>query len=409
MPPDDEPGKWQSLHEHANNVAELAAGFAAPFGAAELARWCGWLHDVGKYSDEFQNYLRDCDAAKRANKPSPAAGSAEHKCAGMLLAREFWPRVPWLEPIVTLAVLGHHGGLNSPSERDAKILEAKTRPDVRIAIERARADLAPELASSRPLAGADVPAIAQRLAAPAVQAVQELPERGGKSAEIEMLARFVFSCLVDADTLDTEAHFNPLLAEQRRAAPHTLADVGSDWQAKLVRSQNDLQAGANDTPVNRVRRAVYEDCLRAAERLGGVFTLTVPTGGGKTRSSLAFALKHGLLHGCSRIIYAAPYTTILDQTAGEFRKILGTTGVIEHHSAVEARVEGKEGRQPGADSQNQVEDAPEQQRRLATQNWDAPLIVTTSVQMYRDARKDMPRTVPSTLIRAALHGEPLPG
>jgi len=379
-PPDEEPDKWQSMHEHTNNVAQLAAAFAKPFGAEELALWCGWLHDVGKYSDEFQNYLRACDAAKRTGKRPPPAGSAEHKCAGTLLARELWPRVPWLEPIVTLAVLGHHGGLNSPNERDAKIIEAKKRPDVKTAIERARADLAPELASARPAAGADVPAIAKRLAPPASQ---EPPERGRKSLEVEMLARFVFSCLVDADTLDTEAHFNPDVAARRKATPHALADMVDDWQKKLASSQNGLQSGAKDTPVNRVRRAVYEDCLRAAERPPGVFTLTVPTGGGKTRSSLAFALKHGLLHGRSRIIYAAPYTTILDQTAGEFRKILGVVGVIEHHSAVEARIE-KEGRQRGggAGAENQAEDAPEQQRRLATQNWDAPLIVTTTVQLF---------------------------
>jgi len=370
-PPDEEPDKWQSMHEHTNNVAQLAAAFAKPFGAEELALWCGWLHDVGKYSDDFQKYLRDC-AAGVPRKP----GSAEHKCAGTKLARVVFPG--YLGVMASACVLGHHGGLQ---ERDASI-EAIARA------EQEQRDLVSVIDCAR----ADFPSLNDSPPTPAnLRCFDNLPiKEQDRYRYIEMLSRFVFSCLVDADSLDTEKHFQPTVAYARTAA--TLTQVVGGWLATLKDNQEELQTGAQREAktdkaraVNRVRSEVYAACLAAAPNVPGVFTLTVPTGGGKTRSSLAFALAHAAAHAgtpCkrSRIIYAIPYTSIVDQTAREFGRVLGPDAVVEHHSAVEARDETKNGKDSEEDKQ--VEDAREQRKRLASDNWAVPLVVTTTVQLF---------------------------
>ncbi len=357
-PPEDDPQKWQSMTDHTARVADLAAGWADSFGAADLAKWAAWIHDVGKYSDDFQTYLRQCDAARHGKGKTPKPGSAEHKIAGTRLALERLPKN--VREVAAACVLGHHGGLNAFTqmrELIARDPEQVRRQDQAIA--RALADF-PALAGNPPAA---------------------LPPAAGATAwEREMLIRFVFSCLVDADGLDTERHFSPDTYAQR--GRETLADLGRGWLDTLKDAQDALQAGAKPTRVNEVRREVYEACLGAARHAPGLFSLTVPTGGGKTRSSLAFALAHALEHGRSRIIYAIPYTSIIDQTAAEFRRILGDDGVLEHHSAVEDRVERPERGAPEDQAAAQAEDARDQRRKLDAENWDAPLIVTTTVQLF---------------------------
>ncbi len=348
-PPENEPDKWQSMTDHTHNVADMAACFAKPFDAEELARWAGRLHDVGKYSDEFQQYLHDC-ASGILRRP----GSAEHKCAGTRMALDILP--PFFKNVVAPCVLGHHGGLNAVGGLKSALEGAPSKSSWATAIERA---------------GQDDP----RLRMPPPDRRPQWPGSSApqKASAMEMLIRFVFSCLVDADSLDTEAHFSPEKTAKRRA--ETLADVGAAWRETLRAAQEAMPHGG---PVNQVRREVYEACLAAAARPPGVFTLTVPTGGGKTRSSLAFALAHAHTHDRARIICAIPYTSIIDQTAGVFRDILGADAVLEHHSAIEPntadRIAGPEAAQ--------AEDDREQRRRLAAENWDAPLIVTTTVQFF---------------------------
>ncbi len=355
-PPDDDPKKWQSMTAHTSNVADLAARFASAFGAEELAKWAAWLHDVGKYSDDFQQYLRQCDAAKRGGGRPPRPGSAEHKVAGTRLALELLPA--GLREMVAACVLGHHGGLNAlgPKMLEAIAATQDKAPVQEKAMTQARADF-PSLNGARPT---------------------QPPEVAGKSVwEREMFVRFLFSCLVDADGLDTERHSSPDRAALRQT--RTLADVGPEWLEKLMTSQEALQAEADPTRVNEVRQEVYEACQTAAKSPPGLFSLTVPTGGGKTRSSLAFALEHALAWGCSRIIYALPYTSIIDQTAAEFRKVLGEDAVLEHHSATGRRERAADAAEEAA---MQAEDARDQQRKLDAENWNAPLIVTTTVQLF---------------------------
>lgn len=348
---------------HTGNVAELAACFASAFGAEELARWAAWLHDVGKYSDDFQQYLRQCDAAKHGGSRLPKPGSAEHKVAGTRLALELLPAR--VREMIAACVLGHHGGLNAFT----KILNA--------------------IAATRDKAAVQEKAMVQACADfPLLNGTQPtgLPAAAGKTPlEQEMFIRFLFSCLVDADGLDTERHSSPDRAALRQT--RTLAEAGPEWLEKLTASQEALRAGADDTRVNEVRREVYQACRAAAKLPPGLFSLTVPTGGGKTRSSLAFALEHALERGRSRIIYAIPYTSIIDQTAAEFRKVLGEDAVLEHHSAMEDRAGRRERAADAAEeaatqASMQAEDARDQQRKLDAENWNAPLIVTTTVQLF---------------------------
>ncbi len=167
----------------------------------------------------------------------------------------------------------------------------------------------------------------------------------------------LFSCLVDADFLDTEAFMQPEKQDLRGQYP----DLGS-----LLARFNDHMAGfaakAADTPVNRLRTQILRDCREAATKPSGIFSLTVPTGGGKTLSGMAFALEHAIQHGKQRVIYAIPYTSIIEQTANIYRNIFGNC-VIEHHSNLDP-------------------DKEDAQSRLAAENWDAPIIVTTNVQLF---------------------------
>ncbi len=374
-PPKDQPTKWQTMREHCENVAEKAIRFSAPFGAQPLAYWAAWLHDVGKCSDEFQQYLLDCDAGI-PRKP----GSAEHKCAGTKLALEGIAFPEAMKKSIAACVLGHHGGLSVASREtleDAVFRVEEETPGgvamLETAITRAQKEC-PEL-------GAVPPSVAD------VSALSALPQ--DPRLFWEMLTRFVFSCLVDADCLDTEHHFSEEKTQQRTVASPEgrLEGWRKDFQTK---QQELMRKPSGSQSVNQVRRQVYEACLEAAKRPPGLFTLTVPTGGGKTRSVLAFALEHAAVHQHSetarrtRIIYAAPYTTIIDQTADVFREILGAEAVLEHHLAVEARESGSK----SETEEDQTEDAKERKRQLLVQNWEVPLIVTTTVQLLESLFSD---------------------
>lgn len=177
--------------------------------------------------------------------------------------------------------------------------------------------------------------------------------------------RMLFSCLVDADFLDTEKFFSPDKSARRGGYP-SLTELKAASDAYVDAKANDVAAKAS--PINRHRSDVLAQCCAKAALAPGFFTLTVPTGGGKTLSSLAFALEHALAHGKRRVVYAIPYTSIIEQTADVFRGVFETLGddvVVEHHSNLDVD-ERKE----------------DHANRLAAETWDAPLIVTTNVQLF---------------------------
>ncbi len=327
-------GPWHDLGEHLRAVAEGAANNAEPFGGAELARWAGLYHDIGKAGDSFQAYLRACHA-----DPSRRHRTVDHKGAGALLALEAFEELAFL-------VQGHHGGLPDRGELLSKLKERTGDP---------------ETANARARAGA-----AGLLPPPPDPGELACPSFVRDERSSEFFLRMLFSALVDADHADTGQHRNPDEHAERGGTP-TLQELANCLQA----AQSGLTGQRHD-PVNAVRHEVYQACLQAASLPPGFFRLTVPTGGGKTRSGLAFALQHAILHRLRRVIVAVPYLTITDQTADVFRQVLGNDrAVLEHHSGT-VRTDDSEGAAtPHATW-----------RRLATEDWDAPVIVTTTVQFF---------------------------
>jgi len=329
-------GHRHDLVEHLNAVAELASQFAAPFDAADLARYLGLWHDIGKSHPGFQAYLL------RAEAGDPGRGP-DHKAAGvhMALNQDLGP--------VALALQGHHGGLKN--KHDLRTWYT-THLDAAIQALQLARDALPDILPDTDL---DLPPYA-------------IPNPN--PCQLDFFLRLLFSALVDADFLDTERHFDPDAAAQRAH------DISLDqlW----VRFECDQRRfdDVPDTPVNRTRREIYRACLHAATLPPGLFRLTVPTGGGKTRSAMAFALRHALEHGQRRVVVAVPFITITQQTAGVYRRIFNARddpapAVLEHHSGTPESVDESIPYTPCATW-----------ARLAAENWDAPIIVTTTVQLF---------------------------
>lgn len=331
----NENGKRHDLREHLEAVARLAEEYAGPFGGGSFARWAGLLHDIGKANPAFQRYLEACE-----REPTRRHKTVDHKGAGSLAAFEIFEGLAFL-------IDGHHGGLPDKSALKTKRKELRQREETRETLAVARAD-------------GLVPAT--------TGALQDmLPQFAAQDAfSYEFFLRMAFSALVDADHLDTERHFSPARGSEREGMPD-IALLHERLQAEQA-----ALSGRKDDPVNRVRDEVYRACISAAREAPGFFRLTVPTGGGKTRSGLAFALAHALGHGLRRVVVAVPFLTITDQTADVYRGVLGSgSAVLEDHSGAMSR----------EDSDGSM-DAEATWRRLAAQTWDAPVIVTTTVQLF---------------------------
>ncbi|KRT54703.1 CRISPR-associated helicase, Cas3 family [endosymbiont of Ridgeia piscesae] len=342
--------QWERLlgeGGHLEAVAQCAEAFAAqafsegaafwPVLAALMGRW----HDLGKFSDDFQGYLRASATSGGDSHTGEVRGKVDHTSAGAQHAMTALP--PPLSALLAYPIAGHHAGLLDGLATGAclKARLTKSVPDWRYS--------APD----------------ELLEAPAI----ELPKIPGATREaiafnLAFATRMLFSCLVDADFLATEAFMNPQQAAQR---PTDQVDFTA-----LDRHLSDyMQQRFGDASgrVAEARAEVLAACLKAAEGQPGLYSLTVPTGGGKTLASLAFALRHAACNGLGRVIYAIPFTSIIEQNAETFREVFEAFDadldelILEHHS--------------NFDPDNETT-----RLRLASENWDAPLVVTTNVQLF---------------------------
>jgi CRISPR-associated endonuclease/helicase Cas3 len=334
---------WEPLSHHLAAVGDRAAEFAEAFGWKEAARVAGRLHDIGKCSAAFQAYIR------RAREDDERTRGPDHSTAGARAAAEAYGP---LGRMLAFAIAGHHSGL-----ADFGDLERRLRPEH--AIEpypgwQAHAGGLPPLATLR--------------------YTRPFLKSADKGFEQAFLTRMLFSCLVDADFLETERFYaEAQVAPVERGGHLDLDTLRESLRAYMAR----LRAEADLTPLNALRAEVLDTVVERAASSPGLFTLTVPTGGGKTLASLSFALEHAVRHGQRRVVYVIPFTSIIEQTAQVFREALNTRkDVLEHHASFdwERAAEARRDDGEGPDGLAKL--------RRAAENWDVPIVVTTAVQFF---------------------------
>ncbi|MDH7514116.1 MAG: CRISPR-associated helicase Cas3' [Clostridiales bacterium] len=334
---------WQRLEDHLVNVANIARRFSEEFGAGEWGYLAGLWHDLGKYRSDWQDFIR-----QQAKYHGP-----DHSSAGAIQAQKKAKNLEAM--LLAFVIAGHHGGLSDREDLRKRLGE-----------KRQILDLLPWGSIPKSMLSidknADLPSWLKNI--PPNKKEQENWKRA-----FEFFIRFLYSALVDADFLDTEEFYDKMAEpdDPARALRQTIsfAPISSYWD-RLQNYLQKLEADAQASRVNQLRSRVRKVCTLQASSPMGAYTLTVPTGGGKTLSGLAFALTHALHHGLRRVIFALPYTTIIDQTASVFRHVfkeLGENILLEHHCAIDPEHETIE-------------------NRLAAENWDAPLIVTSQVQLF---------------------------
>ncbi|MEA3362484.1 MAG: CRISPR-associated helicase Cas3' [Thermodesulfobacteriota bacterium] len=335
----DNPDKsdWQTLEDHLQGVADLAEEFAAVFGAGEWGRYAGLLHDAGKASEDFQRRLEG--SSKRV----------DHSTFGARLAQENAGRLGLL---LSYAIAGHHGGLpdggGQETELHYRLKHGKVPSGVELMpLVDIRKNLSPQ--------------------------IKKLDEKMA-GFSLAFFTRMIFSCLVDADFLDTEGFFSP---EKKVDRPIAGSEKIPFLKEKLDSYLVKLSQTAKLTPVNRLRQEILAQCRTKAESSRQIFSLTVPTGGGKTLSSLAFALDHAVVNKMRRVIYAIPFTSIIEQNAKVLQDIFGREQVLEHHCNYKEKDEPEEM-------------AYNRRRGLAAENWDVPVIVTTNVQFFESLFSNKP-------------------
>lgn len=371
---------WQELRVHLLATAGLASRLAAPLGLAAAAHAAGLFHDLGKYTAEFQKRLTGADVRVDHSTAGAIAMLGDLAAGGDKSIAE----------LIAYCIAGHHAGLPDRQNDSPACLERRRETKLPALDPVWKAELVTQVSGL-------VPSFARNYRS-----------REALCFGLSVMGRMIFSCLVDADFKDTEAFYAALEGRV----------VERDWptlDALLPAFREAFDAymrgkASTATTLNRLRGDILAHVRGKAGEAPGLFTLTVPTGGGKTLASLGFALDHAHAHGHRRIIYAIPFTSIIDQTVEEFRGVLGDDHVLAHHSAVEERTfETTEGR----DSRDKL--------KLAMEDWAAPVIVTTNVQLFESlfaarpsrARKlhniagsviilDEAQTIPRALLRPSI-------
>ncbi len=367
-------GRRHPLREHLSSVAGLAAAFAANLPWQSEVTLAGLLHDLGKYGDLFQRRLLGLESG------------LDHWSAGAFVAAASFGSLA-----AAVAIEGHHIGLQSAT---AKAFGARQR------------DIRHRHPLGLRLSEADYALLRQRaegdglvFTAPSAQVIDRSAQQHPDRAIAPMLdIRMLFSCLTDADFLDTDAHFqgDARGKRYRSAGPSlqvhlhdALRALDAHMTGQVRRPNQPERRSQRIECVSQAREQLWQAACLAANSPTGLFTLTAPTGSGKTLSMLKFALEHARVHGLRRIVLAVPYLSIIEQTAGIYDKVLAELGenfVLQHHSLAGL---GEEQSHGDAEDNPKTSDA-ERQRRLLAENWDAPIILTTNVQLLESMFSNRP-------------------
>jgi len=333
--------QWAEPHwllDHLNATAQKAETFSKIFASGEWGRAAGFAHDVGKGRVAWQEYLQDKsgyrydEEAHLENKP----GKIPHSIHGAKLGEILFGKAAGR--FLAYIISGHHAGLPDWSSAEGAGMSAlHYQINAPINLDEIDPEYIERLKQLKPVSP---------------------PWKFENSLDLSLWLRMLYSCLVDADFLNTEAYMD----RQQFAVRGNFSSL-PELQNNLNHYIAELEKGAPESEINKIRKMVRTKCLKKAAGIQGIFSLAVPTGGGKTLSSLSFALTHAVKNNLDRVIYVVPYTSIIEQNAGVFRRALGNEQVVEHHSNL---------------SEN--DDTPKS--RLASENWDAPVIVTTAVQFF---------------------------
>ncbi len=379
-------GAEQSLEQHLLGVAETAKSFAAKIRLEEQGELIGLLHDLGKYSKEFQTYFRSAVGLINPDEDDfvdarGLKGKVDHSTAGAQLVWQELSKRGQLGQvagqILSLCIASHHSGLIDCLSSDANsfgednFTRRMQKLDERTHLQEATKNM-DGLIAERFRKLANSPYVVDGLKKAIGEVMRYDLEVIGKGSDkdpvtqfkIGLLVRLLFSCLIDADRINTADFESPEAGAKRLNGQYT------EWHLLIARLETHLEGLDVQYPIDEFRRRISAQCRDSAARQKGIFTLTVPTGGGKTLASLRFALHHAKMHQMDRVIYVIPFTSVIDQNADVVRRILEPTGdgveqgsvVLEHHSNI----------------------TPEQQTwkaKILSENWDAPVIYTTNVQV----------------------------
>lgn len=336
--------EWQPLIEHLTNTADLAEKFGSDAGISELARTAALLHDIGKYSKEFQKRL------------DGSGQKVDHATAGAKEIRNLFNKTQkYFADMLAYCIAGHHTGL--PDYGDSTDVDGAGTLLARV-----------EKKPLKDYSAYKTEIDTNALALPAH--VKLRPDKKQPGFSFAFLTRMIFSALVDADFQETQAYMKDDLT--LRGGHESIEQLCEKFNTYLHKFDNP------ENEINKKRTETLKACITQADSKQGFFKLTIPTGGGKTESSMAFALNHAVKHGLKRVIYVIPFTSIIEQNAGKFKESLGEENVLEHHS----NFDWKKG--SGTDSESADDETKEvmDKLKLASENWDIPIVVTTNVQFF---------------------------